>query len=541
MRWTTLATIALLAAKGADAQPLSEEERVAVSALVNGVDTQGGPGFAVGVVRGGVIVFEEYRGLADLSHRAAIGPNTRFNIASNAKQYTALLVLDLARAGRIDLDADFRTYLPDALPLVQSPITVRHLIEHRSGIRDIYDLWSLSGFDWYERALTNKDALSILARQEGLNFAPGTEHRYSNSNYVLLAELVAAVEGTPFVDRADSFFQHYGMKATGWRASYGAVIPQKARAYYRFEDWFESPDLANLLGDGFLWTTLRDQMTFEAMVQDGGDKLLAAAQERPVAWAYGFGLEHDEDRGLARISHVGSTGAYNAVMLRYPGEKLSVVVIGNNATLGIVPLGFRVAEELLADKYAPPVKYAARPAQIGRRPTNADVVGRYEQEGGSIITIAERGERLYRELPGREPVELLHEEGDLFFYASNRDLKIQLEGNRFRLFSPSQPVATFIRLAPVPSEEMRLESATGMYINTETDAVLRIERLGGTNYRVTDMRGVGNAHMVADDDLYWNGTRLRFQRNRDGVVERLFYTSGRTANVLFVPIARAHP
>lgn len=539
MRLVTIAAISLLLATDAGAQQLDNNERLAVDALVDAVDTQNGPGFAVGVVRGGEIVLEEYRGLADLSHNVAIGPRTRFNIASNAKQFTALMALDLAHAGRLDLESDFRIYLPDALPLITDTITVRHLIEHRSGIRDVYDLWGLSGIDWYERALTNQDAVSMLSRQEELNFTPGIQHLYSNSNYIFLADLVAAVEGRPFVAHSSQFFERYRMTSTGWRDKYGTVVPQKARAYYRFDDWFENPDIAAMQGDGFLWTNLGDLLLFEASVQDKEDALLQAAQARPAKGAYGFGLEHDEDRGLERISHVGSTGAYNAVMLRYPGEALSVVVVGNNATLGVVPLGYRIAEALLADDYGPRPTYPARPERTGPRPANADVVGRYEQVGGSIITIAERGGRLYRELPGRDPVELVHEEGDLFTYASNRELKIHLEGNRFRLFLPSQPVAVFERLAPLASGEAWLESVAGAYFNSETGAILRIERISGTDFRVTDMRGVGNAQMVADDDMFWNGTRLRFARNEAGVVTGLRYSSGRTTNVLFVPMGEA--
>ena len=531
---------ACLAATGAQAQDLSSKERAAIGILVDEIDTEGAPGFAIGIVRGGEIVLEEYRGLADISHSTPIGQGTRFNIASNAKQYTALMALSLAQAGQIDLDSDFRNYLPGALPLVDTPITVRQLIEHRSGIRDVYDLWSLSGIEWYERALTNEDALTLLARQEELNFAPGSRHLYSNSNYILLAELVAAVTDEQFADHAKRFFARYDMTSTGWRKDYGRVVPQKARAYYRFDDWFENPDLANLTGDGFLWTTLRDQMAFEAMVQRGGDRLLQAAQARPATGSYGFGLEHDTDRGVQRVSHLGSTGAYNAVMLRYPNKDLSILVMGNNATIGVVPLGYRVAEMLLGGDFGSRPDYPARPDSIAPRPANRDVVGRYEQEGGSIITIAERGGRLYRDLAGRDPVELVHEEGALFAYSSNPDLKIHLEGKRFQVFLPSQPVATFERLAPVPLDEAWLQSVEGAYINGETGAILRIERIGGTDYRVTDMRGVGEAQMVAEDDLFWNGTRLRFERNADGKVTKLHYASGRTARISFSPMIEEH-
>ncbi len=101
---------------------------------------EGGPGGALGIVHRGEVIFEDYAGLADLEAEAPIGPATRFNIASNAKQFTALCVLRLAEEGKLDLQDDIRDYLPELLPNIDTALPIENLLTHTSGIRDVYNL-----------------------------------------------------------------------------------------------------------------------------------------------------------------------------------------------------------------------------------------------------------------------------------------------------------------------------------------------------------------------------------------------------------------
>lgn len=74
-----------------------------------------------------------------------VGPDTRFDLASNAKQCTAAVIFSLALERRLALDTDVRTLLPEQFPQLPELITVRDLLTHTSGLRDVYDLWSLAG------------------------------------------------------------------------------------------------------------------------------------------------------------------------------------------------------------------------------------------------------------------------------------------------------------------------------------------------------------------------------------------------------------
>jgi CubicO group peptidase (beta-lactamase class C family) len=355
MRFIMLAAALALAPGPAMAQdkPVRSLEDIMdarLARLVDGVE----PGVALGIVQGGEVLYAGQAGYANLEHEIPIGPETRFNIASNAKQYTALMALVLAQEGRLDLDADFRAYLPEAMPGIEEAISVRLLITHTSGIRDIYDLWGMSGTTWYLERLRSSDALALLDRQTGLNFAPGSRRSYSNSNYVLLASVIAEITGQDFHEYAAGFFNDRDMPSTSVRRRHGVIIPDLARAYGNWSGWLEDPALANLNGDGFLFTTLADQLRWEAQIQGETPTLpadLMEASQQPLPGAatqtYGYGLEFGTFGGFGTIYHVGSTGGYNAYLLRIPELDLAIVVMGNSTQIGVVGLGNEAARLLI--------------------------------------------------------------------------------------------------------------------------------------------------------------------------------------------------
>ena len=164
------------------------------------------PGMAVGIVKDGEIVYEHYLGYANLEHEIKIDKDTRFNIASDAKQFTALCILKLVEQGKLDLKDDIRKYLPDLYKNIEDKITISNLISHTSGVRDYGYLIGLSGKTAWKLFIDNDDVIALLQDQKDLNFKPGTEYLYSNSNYILLTEIVKSVTGQEFSTYAKEMF-----------------------------------------------------------------------------------------------------------------------------------------------------------------------------------------------------------------------------------------------------------------------------------------------------------------------------------------------
>lgn len=539
------AAVLTLSPVAADAQPLSYAERSRIEAVFEDVGSEDEPGIAVAVVRGGELVFEKTVGLANLDHDVPITADTAFNNASVAKQFTALMVLELAERGRIDLDADFRTYLPGAMPDVEETITVANLLTHTSGIRDVYDLWGLQGLTWYNEPFGNDEALELLNRQTGLNFTPGSDDLYSNSNYILLAEIVAAVEGDSFQKVSRQFFRGRGMENTQWRRRRGAVIDRAARSYGRYDGWLEDPALVQMQGDGFLYTTLRDQVLWEAQVQ-GQDQTLPAetiaTSQKQVSEAlnpyYGYGLELRRMGGLPTAYHVGSTSGANAYTLRFPTEDLSIVVLGNTTEIGVVSTGDAVARALLDREMNYDGTYPAGPDEIGEVQDLSEYLGTYEFDTGTVVTLAVVDGRFVRQIEGRDDVALIAEEGNVYAYETLPDLKLVLIKDAdgaptFTLYLSSQPPSVAIPIDPIPEGGRYRRRLEGMYENEETGTSFELAFVDGSKFSVTLGEREIEAELFADDLLRAGNYRMEVLRGGRGRPESILISSGRLRNIVF--------
>lgn len=185
----TLLVIALPSAASAQARTADATDADAQVAAVNAIfaryTTSGSPGCAVSITRDGTTLLQRGYGLADLEQGIAITPQTAFYAASVSKQFTAAAIGLLVIRGQLSLDANVRDFVPE-VPDYGTPITVRHLVHHTSGLRDYLNLSPMSGSP-EDEPLSEADFLSMVSRQRGVNFAPGLKYSYSNTGYVLLS------------------------------------------------------------------------------------------------------------------------------------------------------------------------------------------------------------------------------------------------------------------------------------------------------------------------------------------------------------------
>ena len=164
------------------------------------------PGCAVAASQNGKLVVNKAYGSADLEREVPLSTNSVFDAGSVRKQFVAAAILLLVEDGKIALTDDIRKYISQ-LPDYGHKITIDHLLTHTSGVRDWQALLNLAGGD--------PDAMTMIVRQRSINFNPGDEWSYSNSNYVLLPEIVSRVSGMPFSEFARKrIFDPLGMKST---------------------------------------------------------------------------------------------------------------------------------------------------------------------------------------------------------------------------------------------------------------------------------------------------------------------------------------
>ena len=315
----------------------------------------GAPGIACGIVIDGEIVFEKYAGYANLEDSILIDASSRFNIASNAKQYVAILALQLIEEKRLNLEDDFRMYFEDLFPDIKDRITIRNLLTHTSGIRDVYNLWNLKGLTWWKHSFSNKEAIRLLAEQQDLNFIPGSKYLYSNSNYILLAQLIEKVHGKSFLEVSNDFFQSIGMNNTSFEPDHTKIKGPIASPYFNFNNWVGYDWIWNIVGDGNLFSTLKDQMIWEQVIQgydaDSNLRKIIKISQQPVVGSaiksYGYGLELADYQGYSHAYHHGGTGAWKATVSRFPNEKISIITMSNSGKTDVVGQNRAIADVIL--------------------------------------------------------------------------------------------------------------------------------------------------------------------------------------------------
>ncbi len=534
-----LFSVLLFAASTLPAQQLAPALVERLDARLNQSVEGMAPGLAVGVVRDGQVIFERYLGYANLEHEVPIDAHSRFNIASNAKQFTALMVLQQMQAGQLQLEQDIRVLLPDYFTELDTPITVKDLLSHRSGVRDVYDLWALQGHTWWRLFVDNEDALELLQAQQELNFTPNSDTRYSNSNYLLLTALLEAVSDDSFASLAAGTFAQLGMQESAFQTHYMAVVPHKARPYGSWNGWREYPQVTALYGDGGLFTTLPDQLRWEQLLQQDQATVLPLAllqeSQQPLANGQGYGLMFGRYKGQDYVYHDGNTGAYNASFMRFPEQRLAVVVMSNNGNLST-----RQTAQALVDLILDlPPGFPAGPDRVETGGDLQALPGVYQTDGGDLMMITQRDGDLYRELAGAEPVRLIPERGGLYQYASRADLKMNFSQigtarQQLTIYLPSQPPISYRRLALPEPVVSAPEDLNGRYYNAETDTEILIRHDGDQAYTVTKNGRAREAQLLLPDRLQMNSYQLRVVRDAEQQVQGLRVDNRRIRNVWFV-------
>ncbi|HLZ73462.1 serine hydrolase domain-containing protein [Phenylobacterium sp.] len=488
------------------------------------------PGCAIGVARAGQPTLLRGYGSADLEHGVPITPDTIFEAGSVSKQFTAAAILTLVADGKIALSDDIRKYLPE-MPAYSAPITVDMLLSHTSGLRDWGEVEDIAGWPRGSRIYTHDEVLQIAARQKALNYAPGTAYSYTNTGYNLAAIIVQRVSGRSLADfTAERLFKPLGMAHTGWRDDFRRIVPGRAQAYDRIGASYQlDMPFENVHGNSALLTTVGDLLIWNQALTDRklgvvADQLqLSAVLKDGSKIAYARGLMNESHRGVAEVSHSGSTAGYRAWLARYPAEGVSVAMLCNAGNASSVPAG-----RLAADLYLshPPTAPAAAeptpPSELAARP------GFYVGQGAFATTeIVAEGHDL--RLKGGPT---LLRQADGAYRAGPFTLRFQADGGMVSLGDNGDTFRREARVTPTPAD---LALLAGTYVSDEAGATLRVSVRDGALAMVPSDRPSDAVVLTAafKDGFLRPYALVRFQRNKAGKVTGLSYKGGRVWNLRF--------
>lgn len=379
------------------------------------------PGCAVAADVNGRTVLSRAYGMADLEHGIPNRAATIFEAGSVSKQFAAAALALLALDGKLSLDDDVRTHVPE-LPVYGAPITLRHLLNHTSGLRDWGSVAALSGWGRGQRTHSHTHVVDILSRQSALNYPPGEAYSYTNSGYNLIAVIVERVSGTSFAEFSrQRIFEPLGLRDTQWRDDYRRIVPGRAAAYTTRGDSFAiDRPIENVHGNGGLLTTVADLIRWDRALaggEVGGPEFVRLMHEQGVlndgtVISYASGVQIGSRRGVPEVSHTGATAGYRAFLARYPDQNLSVAVLCNVSAVSPGGVGGEVADVFL-EGLAP-----QRPAAPAPRASAAVRLSAAELQ-------AKAG--LYRDVRSWEPLRLVVE---------NAALRVD-DGSRLAPLSPT--------------------------------------------------------------------------------------------------------
>jgi CubicO group peptidase (beta-lactamase class C family) len=320
----------------------------------------GSPGCALAVMVDGEIAYKQGYGLANLEHEVPILPSTVFNIGSMAKQFTGFAIALLEAEGKLSLDDDMCRYLPEMHDFGE-PIRIHHLIHHTSGLRGSFpELLALA--EWRDTdATTTEDVFWLLKAQRELNYRPGEEFLYVNSNYVLLARICERASGQSFgAFCQERIFEPLGMTRSVINDSLLKVIPGRALGYYEDDEeaWAYAPLTDCVVGPTNVYTTVEDLARWDENFYTGavGGRAVVERMQEPgrlndsTVLDYAFGLEvgpAHQHRGWQVVEHGGGQGGYGSWMMRFPEKHLSVVVLFNHFLWEMREYAIQVADLFL--------------------------------------------------------------------------------------------------------------------------------------------------------------------------------------------------
>jgi CubicO group peptidase (beta-lactamase class C family) len=440
------------------------------------------PGCQLSVSRNGQVIFSKAWGMADMERNIPLSTNSILEGGSVSKQFTAAAILLLEQQGKLSLDDNVRKYIPE-LPEYGTPIKLRQMLHHASGLRDWGSVAELTGWPRSRKFYSNDDALEIIARQQHLNNEPGDEYIYSNSNYNLFAIIVQRVSGLSLAAFTRKYiFEPAGMTHTQWRDDPNRIVSNRAIAYSKQDSTFIT-DMPNeyVYGNGGLLTTTEDLLKWSDFYQDGklGTASLLSKQVQTdplnngVINPYGAGLFIRKVMGWNNISHSGATAGYRAYLETFPELNLTIAILSNTSKFNIAEVESRIRKIFVPDRSEP---VAENKSSINLPGTTLnDFAGMYLNERDhSTFQLSVKDSQLIvdNDLP------LFAVSGNSF---KTSGIIFQINGNK-GMYITGSPVDTihFTKVKPAAHSPKELEIYAGSYFSTETNSGIIIQYKNGT-------------------------------------------------------------
>lgn len=321
-------------------------------------------GIAV-VTRDGRVVFEKTYGYANEEWGTRPDRDTRFRLASVTKQFTALLILQLAEEGKLSLEDTISDHLDWYREDTGSKITIHHMLTHTSGLPNYS---AFSGFFSTGPSRMHHRMRDFVEEycSRDLDFEPGERYSYCNSGYYILGAILEEIEGKTWEEVVDErIAQRGGMPDTG-AYSHTQLMPRRAQGYRRDGDGRLQPtghqDMSIWRAAGSMYSTANDLMRWDRHLREHTllgrewqDKMFTRQQGR---YGYGVTVFHVEDPAGETVRYMGHSGFYagfNNYFAHFPDTGEAIILLNNGGRTEINTIRDGIVNILLGNPFDLPL------------------------------------------------------------------------------------------------------------------------------------------------------------------------------------------
>ncbi len=382
------------------------------------------------VMKQNKVLLRKAYGMADREWNILNTPETKMEIGSLTKQFTAACILQLVEQGKLNLDDKLSKFFPSFYK--GDSVTIHMLLNHTSGIPSFT---GLPGFDKIDKLTWSRDSMIAFFNNKPYDFSPGTNFKYDNSGPFLLGFIIEKISGLTY----ETFLQKnildkLGMTNTGVN-SWDKILSLRAKGYEMVKNKPVNASYIALewpFSSGAMYSTVDDLYKWDRALY-GNTILTAGSLQKmftPGKGNYGYGFFIDSLEKHPRIWHTGGIPGFNSHLTRFPKDDVFIIVIGNTAitqnnTLRVVNTLTEGLENIVFDI---PVEVPYVHKEVAINPSLLDkYVGKYN--AGLTLEVIKKDNKLYRHRDGSADIELKPESNTKFFYAddSNRQLEFELD------------------------------------------------------------------------------------------------------------------
>ncbi len=527
------------------------KESQAIDSIFTEWNKTDGPGCALGIIREGKLIYAKGYGMANMEYDIPNSASSVFRIGSTSKQFTAACIVLLAEKDKLSLNDNLKSLFPD-FPEYAEKITIRHLLNHTSGIRDYLQISYLKGLgddDYY----TDDNVMKWLINQTDLNFAPGEEYLYSNSGYWLLGQIVKKVAGMNMAEFAKKeIFEPLEMGDTHFHNDHTQIVKNRASGYVpdNNETYKISMTTLDMIGDGGIFTTINDIKKWDDAYYESNvlsREFWSVMTQQGIlnngeVIDYASGLMISKYKGLKTIRHGGAFVGFRAELLRFPEQKLSIAIFANRGDANPSRMANQVADVLLKDKLIEKVVKKDKKVKIDTTEDEfqlSQLVGDYEIQPGAVAKLSIKNDSLnVLQTWNKSTYTILKVSGNTFQISGNENISFSFSNLKDGFTQTLTVIQDGSETKAKRKKEVNLSGIDlndylGSYYSKELDVTYDFEIENGIlKAGIKEKKSLVDCTISEIDQFTMEFGMIRFQRT-DGLISSFELDSGRVKNLKF--------